>query len=177
MIPTYKNFRIGAVETGARGKPGKSAYELWLENGNKGTIEDFLNSLRGRDGKPGRPGAKGDKGDPGVQGIQGEPGVQGEHGVDSVYEINVEGKHGVMKYSNGVIECWGSGVIQEGTNQLDIALGFNYTGKDYSCVVIGEQPIPLYALVLDNHTIRIGVKDNVTNNLNVQYRCIGIKEV
>ncbi|WQZ40883.1 hypothetical protein [Clostridium phage vB_CpeP_15N3] len=39
MIPTYKSFRIGAVETGARGKPGKSAYELWLENGNKGTIE------------------------------------------------------------------------------------------------------------------------------------------
>lgn len=68
MIPTYKSFRIGAVETGARGKPGKSAYELWLENGNKGTIEDFLNSLRGRDGKQGRPGRqgeKGEKGDPG----------------------------------------------------------------------------------------------------------------
>ena len=68
MIPTYKNFRIGAVETGARGKPGKSAYELWLENGSKGTIEDFLNSLRGRDGKQGRPGRqgeKGEKGDPG----------------------------------------------------------------------------------------------------------------
>ncbi|AFH27149.1 tail protein [Clostridium phage phiZP2] len=68
MIPTYKNFRIGAVETGARGKPGKSAYELWLENGNKGTIEDFLNSLRGKDGKQGRPGRqgeKGEKGDPG----------------------------------------------------------------------------------------------------------------
>lgn len=71
MIPTYKNFRIGAVETGARGKPGKSAYELWLENGNKGTIEDFLNSLRGKDGKqgkpgrPGTPGEKGEKGDPG----------------------------------------------------------------------------------------------------------------
>lgn len=71
MIPTYRNFRVGAVETGTRGKPGKSAYELWLENGNKGTIEDFLNSLRGEDGKqgkPGRPGApgeKGEKGDPG----------------------------------------------------------------------------------------------------------------
>lgn len=71
MIPTYRNFRVGAVETGARGKPGKSAYELWLENGNEGTIEDFLNSLRGKDGKqgkpgrPGTPGEKGEKGDPG----------------------------------------------------------------------------------------------------------------
>lgn len=74
MIPTYKSFRIGAVETGARGKPGKSAYELWLENGNKGTIEDFLNSLRGRDGKPGRPGAKGDPGEPGAKGEKGDPG-------------------------------------------------------------------------------------------------------
>ncbi|WQZ40884.1 hypothetical protein [Clostridium phage vB_CpeP_15N3] len=39
-----------------------------MENGNKGTIEDFLNSLRGRDGKQGRPGRqgeKGEKGDPG----------------------------------------------------------------------------------------------------------------
>lgn len=32
------------------GAPGKSAYEIWLEAGNTGTREDFLNSLKGRDG-------------------------------------------------------------------------------------------------------------------------------
>lgn len=46
MIPTHKPFTIGAVETGARGEPGKSAYEIWKEQGNEGTIEDFLKSLK-----------------------------------------------------------------------------------------------------------------------------------
>lgn len=32
------------------GAPGKSAYEIWLEAGNTGTKDDFLNSLKGRDG-------------------------------------------------------------------------------------------------------------------------------
>ncbi len=68
MIPTHKTRSIGACETGARGERGKSAYEVWIDEGNNGTIEDFLNSLRGRDGKQGRPGVqgeKGEKGDPG----------------------------------------------------------------------------------------------------------------
>lgn len=32
----------GKLQSGAR---GKSAYELWLELGNSGTIEDFLDSI------------------------------------------------------------------------------------------------------------------------------------
>ncbi|MBR5305605.1 MAG: hypothetical protein IKU47_01665 [Oscillospiraceae bacterium] len=32
-----------------KGKDGKSAYEIWLEQGNEGTEEDFLNSLKGDD--------------------------------------------------------------------------------------------------------------------------------
>ena len=32
------------------GEDGKSAYEIWLEAGNTGTEEDFLNSLKGADG-------------------------------------------------------------------------------------------------------------------------------
>jgi hypothetical protein len=30
---------------------GKSAYELWIESGNEGTVEDFLNSLVGATGQ------------------------------------------------------------------------------------------------------------------------------
>lgn len=33
------------------GTAGKSAYELWLDEGNTGTIEDFFTSLSGTDGK------------------------------------------------------------------------------------------------------------------------------
>lgn len=38
------------------GQNGKSAYEIWLETGNTGTREDFLNSLKGTNGSPGLPG-------------------------------------------------------------------------------------------------------------------------
>lgn len=41
------------------GAPGKSAYELWLESGNSGTREDFLNSLKGQDGRNGDGGLPG----------------------------------------------------------------------------------------------------------------------
>lgn len=30
---------------GCTGEPGKSAYEIWLEQGNTGTEQDYLNSL------------------------------------------------------------------------------------------------------------------------------------
>lgn len=41
------------------GQNGKSAYELWLESGNSGTREDFLNSLKGQDGRDGNNGLPG----------------------------------------------------------------------------------------------------------------------
>lgn len=34
---------------GTEGKEGKSAYEIWLEQGNSGTEQDFLDSLKGAD--------------------------------------------------------------------------------------------------------------------------------
>ncbi|OBX00425.1 hypothetical protein QV05_07480, partial [Gallibacterium genomosp. 1] len=40
-------------ETGERGMNGKSAYEIWLEAGHSGTIEDFLNFIRGEKGEKG----------------------------------------------------------------------------------------------------------------------------
>ena len=33
------------------GKDGKSAYEIWLEQGNTGTEEEFIQSLIGKDGE------------------------------------------------------------------------------------------------------------------------------
>ena len=50
---------------GPKGDPGKSAYEIWLEQGNKGSIQDFLNSLKGEKGDTGAQGARGLKGDKG----------------------------------------------------------------------------------------------------------------
>lgn len=38
-----------ADDTDGSGAEGKSAYEIWLEQGNTGTEQDFLNSLKGKD--------------------------------------------------------------------------------------------------------------------------------
>lgn len=63
------------------GPPGKSAYEVALSNGYKGTEAEWLESLRGEQGVPG---AAGERGPQGEQGIQGERGERGETGAQGV---------------------------------------------------------------------------------------------
>ena len=68
---------------GEKGDPGASAYEIWLTEGNTGTVEDFLNSLKGPKGDPGKDGVDGQPGSPGPtgpQGPKGDPGPQGPQG-------------------------------------------------------------------------------------------------
>ena len=62
---------------------GFSAYEIWLNQGNTGTIEEFLDSLIGTDGQPGA------NGQPGLDGQDGAPGAPGAPGANgaSAYEI------------------------------------------------------------------------------------------
>lgn len=51
--------RASVGMTGEKGMDGKSAYEIWLDQGNEGTEEDFLESLRGPEGEQGLPGLDG----------------------------------------------------------------------------------------------------------------------
>lgn len=67
---------IGSLQ----GKDGKSAYQIWLDNGNKGTEQDFLNNLKGEKGDKGDTGATGPKGDTGAQGPKGDKGDTGAQG-------------------------------------------------------------------------------------------------
>lgn len=64
-----------------QGPDGKSAYQSWLNLGNIGTEDEFLNYIKGIDGKDGEQGPKGDPGEQGIQGIQGDPGEKGEQGI------------------------------------------------------------------------------------------------
>lgn len=65
---------------GEAGATGKSAYQIWLDEGNIGTEADFLTSLKGEQGPKGKTGATGPQGEQGVQGIQGPKGDTGETG-------------------------------------------------------------------------------------------------
>ena len=52
----------------AKGDPGKSAYEVAVEQGFVGTEEEWLESLKGQDGAQGPQGERGPQGEPGVSG-------------------------------------------------------------------------------------------------------------
>ena len=60
---------------------GEDAYHIAVDNGFKGTEKEWLESLKGKDSTvPGPKGDKGDKGEQGPQGLQGVQGVQGPAG-------------------------------------------------------------------------------------------------
>lgn len=94
---------IGSLQ----GKDGKSAYQIWLDNGNKGTEQDFLNSLKGAKGD------KGDKGDQGIQGLKGDKGDKGEKGETGANGSN--GKDG----SDGTDGVGIKSVVQTTTSSAD----------------------------------------------------------
>ena len=59
---------------------GKSAYEVWLDAGNTGTVDDYLASLKGEKGDQGEQGIPGPKGDTGDKGDKGDAGDKGDTG-------------------------------------------------------------------------------------------------
>ena len=76
LLPILSGCEADTVQ----GADGKSAYDLAVENGYTGTVNEWLASLIGQDGEKGEPGIQGEKGDQGEQGPQGEKGDQGEQG-------------------------------------------------------------------------------------------------
>jgi hypothetical protein len=105
-----------------KGEQGKSAYQIALDNGFKGTEQEWLISLKGEKGD------RGEKGEQGIQGIRGEQGAQGERGKD--------GKNGYTPIK-GVDYFDGKDGVngRDGTNGKDGKDGADgYTpikGKDY----------------------------------------------
>ena len=82
-----------------KGKDGKSAYEIALENGFVGTESEWLESLKGADGKDGINGKDGVDGAPGQDGLDGQPGkdgIDGQNGADG--QDGVNGSDGKSAY-------------------------------------------------------------------------------
>ena len=86
-------------EKGEDGKDGKSAYEVAVANGFTGTVQEWLQSLKGSGSGGGSggaipvPGPKGDKGEPGKDGVQGPVGPVGPQGPTG--EAGPQGPQGI----------------------------------------------------------------------------------
>lgn len=118
-LDTFKDQLNKAIEEAKeQATPGKSAYQLWLDEGNKGSEQDFLASLKGAKGDQGATGETGQAGQPGLsayqlavqsgfkgsekewldylrkgpQGPQGNPGTNGKDG-QSAYQIWLNNGH------------------------------------------------------------------------------------
>lgn len=123
------------LKKGEDGANGKSAYEIWLENGNSGTEQDFLMSLKGNDGDDGKDGVsvthswnntiltitsasgtsstdlKGDKGDIGLTGPQG---IKGEKG-----DIGPQGEQGIQGPKGDIGERGAAGTVIQSTEPTE----------------------------------------------------------
>ena len=53
---TTSTFKIYNGTNGTQGTDGKSAYDIWIDLGNSGTENDFINSLKGETGETGKNG-------------------------------------------------------------------------------------------------------------------------
>ena len=103
-LPTVKG------DKGDRGTDGQSAYQVWLNNGHSGTVNDFLQSLKGAKGDRGMIGETGPQGPAGPIGPAGANGKDGQPGKDGTNGQN--GKDGVTPHLNmALVET-----LEPGTN-------------------------------------------------------------
>ena len=73
-----------------------SAYGLAVKKGFKGTLDEWLASLKGEKGEPGEKGPQGEKGAQGAQGAPGEKGADGYTPVKGRDYFTVEDKVGIV---------------------------------------------------------------------------------
>lgn len=109
------NIKFPHSEKNTPGEDGKSAYEIWLESGHTGTVQEFLDSIKGsngKDGKDGRDGVDGEQGPEGQSSYQIWL-AQGNTGTEQDFLASLKGTNG----SNGqsAYEIWKS--LDENTNK------------------------------------------------------------
>lgn len=116
-----KQLNDAISEAEKKAVPGKSAYEEWLDAGNKGSKEDFLKSLKGE---------KGDGGD------TGQPGPSGE----SAYQVAVDnGFKGTEKEWLDYLRKGPVGADGKSSYQIWLDAGNKGTETDFLNSLVGHQ--------------------------------------
>jgi hypothetical protein len=111
-----------------------SAYQIWLAQGNTGTAQDFLNTLVGPQGPQGIQGATGPSGATGLTGpagAQGLPGTNGTNGADGAQgpqgQAGVNGTNGLNALIKTTTESAGVNCTNGGT-KIETGLDANGNG-------------------------------------------------
>lgn len=161
-------------DKGDKGDPGKSAFELWIEYFGKDpntSIEDFFNSLKGKDGKDGDVPIIGENGnwiiggtDTGIP-ARGKDGTNGTNGKDGVTPV-------IGENGNWIIDGVDTGIPARGKDGFTPVIGDNgnwfingedtgkpsrgANGQDGKTPTVAIGPGPDYYWIID------GVVTNIT---------------
>jgi hypothetical protein len=88
------------IGSGANGADGASAYDIWLDQGHSGTVDDFMDWVQGDKGDKGDAftyndftqeqldALRGERGEQGIQGDKGDKGDKGDQGEVDYNEVN-----------------------------------------------------------------------------------------
>lgn len=149
-VLTAVPFALYSPGSGVQGIDGKSAYEIWLDQGNTGSEQDFIDSLIGDDGDPGDPGDDGDSayevwlalGNTGTEQdfIDSLKGADGEDGDDFAFELpdGVENGDFLQWIWNGT--AWDITVITPDDTSI-ILISSSGTNNQSVCANVEIEPI------------------------------------
>ncbi|WNL63470.1 tail assembly protein [Citrobacter phage Tr1] len=155
-----KGARGEKGERGDDGVDGDSAYQLWLNAGYAGTMDDYIAAMKGE---------KGDKGNQGIQGVQGVEGRPGPVGtgmeiqdrLNSTSELPADGGDGEAYIINDELWVWLygatswtnmgrlAGIPVTGKGHINSVANLPTTGMAYGDAYIAEDTGVLYIYTLD----------------------------
>ena len=100
ILPTPDLYAqlLKQIESPTKSENGKSAYEIWLELGNKGFESDILNTLKGEKGEAGEQGVPRKKGDTEADDISPTIGIS--ESTDTTYKLQITDANGSFETLN-----------------------------------------------------------------------------
>ncbi len=140
---------------GGGGADGDSAYQIWLDEGNSGTAQDFLDALVG---------AQGSQGAQGAQGAQGVQGIQGEQGQAPAFSMDIiELTQGTMQQHDSTADLAIEWKTQDATN-TNFTHSTSTNPEQITCVNAGWLDVR-YAIMYDqDDTARLNTEAYITLN-------------
>ncbi|SFB10826.1 collagen-like protein [Selenomonas ruminantium] len=132
---TFPASMGSSTGTGGQGKDGRSAYEVAKDTGFEGTVQEWLESLKGKDGE------RGTDGKPGANGVPGKDGANGADGKAATIKVG--------KVTTGSAPR----VVNVGTESeaiFDFTLPVTDTGSGGGTGTPGKDGRSAYEIALDN---------------------------
>ena len=152
-------YLLSYAPSGIQGIQGLSAYDVWINQGNTGTQQDFLDSLVGATGAVGPQGNTGPQGASGISAYdvwinQGNTGTQQDFLDSLVGATGATGAQGIQGLS--AYEVWiaqgNTGTVQDYLDSLVGAQGVQGTSIDSTVSITNPNSIP-FSNMFPNHLV------------------------